>query len=87
MSFGDELMAYAKISFNFSEVCKPNLNKQLVRAVAEAESIERILEDQAFSPSSDLVPPPPPPPLYRQPGGRGLGEEPNHTMARKPGPV
>jgi hypothetical protein len=40
MSCSDELMAYAKISFNFSEVCKPNLNKQLVRAVAGSESIE-----------------------------------------------
>ncbi len=87
MSFSDELMAYAKISFNFSEVCKPNLNKQLVRAVAGSESIERIIEDQAFSSSRDLAPPPPSPPLYRQQGGRGLVEEPNHTMARKPGPL
>jgi hypothetical protein len=62
------------------------------------ERIERFIEGQAFSRSSDAAPPPPPPPLpsvsyigggrktEKERGEKGLGEELNHTTARKPGP-
>ncbi len=58
------------------------------------------IDDQDFSPLYDLAPPPPPAlpnsKLGRRHkefaegmggGGRGEGEEPNHTAARKPGPL
>jgi hypothetical protein len=53
------------------------------------------MEDQAFLPSYDLAPPLPPPPhlpskksdnLLTGEGG-GLGEEPDHTSPKKPGPL
>jgi hypothetical protein len=57
-----------------------------------------IIDDKAFSPSYDLVHPalplPPAPPPLQSPvelsdggGGEGVKEEPNHTTARKPGPL
>jgi hypothetical protein len=69
------------------------------------ESIERCVEDQAFSPSYDFTLPPPPPPsqqvdalylssichrssiLTGEGVRKGAVEEPNHTTARKPGPL
>ncbi len=71
------------------------------------ENIERFIEGQAFSRSYDLAPPSPPPSpvsmldrrntgrlrdnLHNGEGGRGLGEEPDHTVAllckKKPGYV
>jgi hypothetical protein len=68
----------------------------------ESETIELFIEDQALSPSYDLAPPPPrrPPsvnssrPATHKKTERdilltkeGVGVEPNHTKARKPGPV
>jgi hypothetical protein len=69
----------------------------------QAESIERFIDDHAFSPSYDLAPPPPPSTSStgntqedRQLRNRenmlmgeeaGGGKEPNHTTARKPGPL
>jgi hypothetical protein len=70
--------------------------------LSEPESIERFIEDQAFSPSYDLAPPPTPPisklslflslPVCRLPSyptgeEGGGGEEQNHLTAGKPGPL
>ncbi len=67
-----------------------------------SESIEWLIEEQAFSPSFDMAPPPLPPYLpslcsthrkteertcWRERGKRGGGEEPNYTTPRKPGPL
>ncbi len=67
---------------------------------AHTESIEGFIEDQAFSRLYDLAPPPLP--SARQATHRkiekekhlangrrrgGVGEEPNHPSARKPGPL
>ncbi len=62
----------------------------------EAESIERFIGGQAFSLSYDLAPAPPTPQDAR-PATQGMTEinrqlangreEPNHTTARKPGPL
>ncbi len=63
------------------------------------ESIERCIDDQTFSPSYDFAPAPNPyPSTVRQATdgkmekrdkllqeGEGVGEEPNHMKARKPG--
>jgi hypothetical protein len=62
------------------------------------ESIERFMEGQAFLPLYDFSPPPPPQvvPLLSLPvcpwsslliEVEGVGEEPNHTTARKSGPL
>ncbi len=66
------------------------------------ESIGWFMEDQALSPSYDLAPPPPPPLPHQlsrlatetererqllMGEGRGLGEKPNYTRVRKPGPL
>ncbi len=71
-------------------------------AGSESESIEWFIEDQAFSPSYDLAPPPLSrqkvvslaqsscvSPVEMNDGRReeGVGEEPNHTTVRKPGPL
>ncbi len=65
------------------------------------KSIERFIEDQAFWPSYVIALPPPLRPLphsrkykldRRHTGklmeeGKGVGQEPKHTTARKPGPL
>ncbi len=70
--------------------------------LTEPESIERFIEDQAFSPSYDLAAPPTPPisklslflslsvcrlPSYPTGEERRDGEEQNHTTARKSSPL
>jgi hypothetical protein len=66
-----------------------------------SESIEELIEDQAFLQSYDLAPPLPPPPLpslsclpmyhrsrlLTRRGAWGMWEEPIRTTARKPGPL
>jgi hypothetical protein len=51
------------------------------------ERIALFLEGQAFSRSYDLAPRPSPPSLLTGEGWRGVGEEPNHLTATKPGPL
>ncbi len=51
------------------------------------ESIECFKPDQAFLPSYDLAPPPTLYPLAEGGVGEGVGEELNHSTARKPGPL
>ncbi len=53
------------------------------------ESIERFVEDQAFSPSYDLEhrKTEKERQLAQEKGGKRVGEEPNHTTAKKPGPL
>ncbi len=63
------------------------------------DSIERLIEDQAFSQSYDFDPPLPPIPLFHQQVSqsfcvwpveltdRRVRKEPNHATSRKPGPL
>ncbi len=85
------LAPYARI-IHFAE------NASKMAEVFFTESIECFIEDQAFSPSHDLPPPPVSKLDWRHTGrmrkrdslltgerGYGVGEEPNHKTARKPG--
>ncbi len=57
------LNAYVRVAQGYHYVAITTI----VLGKLDAENIEYFIEDQAFSPSYDLVPPPrPPPPISRQ---------------------